>query len=236
MVPRLRFAGILSLALLVLSGAVASGQTSGEYRTPDELFADVARMVPEFGGMYVDPQQDALVVFATSQPEGFVDRIRDALRQVFPPEDLVVLPLEHIVVSQARYGWLQLFDWYRTFNAEVTTIDSLSSRNISEGQNRLEFGLQDISEKSEVESELDRLGIPREAVLVKQVGATLINVDDSSPSLLRWGLVGLAGAMLFALLVGWSARRRRRDDRGTIASERPAKVREDDATLHVTRL
>jgi hypothetical protein len=136
-------------------------------RTIDDLFAAVARRVPEFGGMYIDPASDTLVLYLTDTSPNVVADAKAALEEVFGSE----LPAHsRTTARQAQYGFLQLKDWHDRMNADVLGTPDVVFTDIDDAKNRLAVGVSSTEARVAVEQHLARLDIPREAVNIEDAG------------------------------------------------------------------
>jgi hypothetical protein len=129
----------------------------------DELFVMVGRRVPSFGGAYVD-QGGTLRVWLT-EPRAEAARQRDALVEIVG-EDFAV---ERLAVLEAKYSWLELRRWYVAMQGIHQVAPDLVFTDMDEARNRITIALEDPDRhRAAVEAELDRLGIPGEAVNIEQ--------------------------------------------------------------------
>lgn len=145
-----------------------SDEDSGE--SLDDLFAEVARMVPGFGGLSIGPNGTLHI--------GLLDRrlgraAKGAIETIFGPERF---PLGKVRVIQRKYSFLQLKDWHERMMPEVLGLPGVSFTDIDEAENRLRVGIERQEllgiERQElqgsVEVQLASLDIPREAVLIEE--------------------------------------------------------------------
>lgn len=199
--------GALVLAVAASTGAWGQNQDD---KDGNELFADVAEQVPEFAGLYVSQDQETYIVNVTSSRPGLVDDLRAALIAVLG--ELRPGGFENItLVEGAKYGWLQLMEWYRPLSNNVFQLEGVTSSSIGTKDNRIHIGVIDPERHAPaVEAELDRLDIPREAVIIRQMGpfTTTSATTSRSSGSGSWWLAG-AGALMFATLSTWLIYRRR---------------------------
>jgi hypothetical protein len=62
--------------------------------------------------------------------------------------------------KQGRWDFAQLYDWYRYLTRNVSAIDGLSSSDIQEARNRIEFGVIDEAARGRLEQTLAALEVP----------------------------------------------------------------------------
>ncbi len=173
-------------AVLMLSGCnffqsplpLPPPQTTCE-ETPNNDSADVrlAQRVPAYGGMFFDSDDQGnriLYVYLTdlSQEEA----VKQAIREIFGPRwvELHTYPRE-IRVLQGQYSFLQLKVWHDCMRRWILPIPGVTMTDIDDKRNRIAVGI-DIGLQAEskrrvieaVETALERLGIPREAVILEE--------------------------------------------------------------------
>src|SRR5262245_37912100 len=87
--------------------SVAAGrQPRSAFRTLDEMFAAVAARVPQFGGMYVAPDQTLQVALTDVSPAA-VDAARQAVTEIFGAERVRGGGFNPVAV---KYGFAQLHE------------------------------------------------------------------------------------------------------------------------------
>lgn len=136
-----------------------------------EPYLKVAQQVPAFGGLFLDEQDNSILyVYVTdlSQEEA----VKKAIKEVFGPRwlELRMYPQE-IRVLQGQYSFLQLKQW-RDCLPSLAAIPGVVSIGIAMEKNRLHIGLDKNNKMRHrvveaIEAALDRLGIPREAVILE---------------------------------------------------------------------
>lgn len=140
-----------------LSKTIEDGQTI------DDLFAEVAKQVPAFGGMFIDSQGNLSVYLLDPTQKAAAE---SAIASVFgrdriPPNGVRVLP--------GQYGFLQLKEWFNRANA-LLALPGVTLVDIDESKNRLKIGLEKIEARNRVEQALARINIPHEAVTFEETG------------------------------------------------------------------
>ncbi|HEX2294211.1 MAG TPA: hypothetical protein VHN37_02760 [Actinomycetota bacterium] len=168
------FLVVVTGALLVLSalsepaGTRPAAPGSRPDKTLDDLFADVAARVPAFGGVYVDEGSGQLRVQMAGP--GRAAEAQRALVEVLDDPSLGDLTP---VAIPADYTFAQLKRWYDDASPTILGMDSVTLGDIDERANRLRFGVEDLSSRGAVEDELQRHGVPLEAVVVEHVDAAV---------------------------------------------------------------
>lgn len=156
-----------SFALAVIAGAVLAGtgtpvsaQARGSESRPqtiDDLFAEVARRAPAFGGMFIRNQTLQVYLLDPAQSAA----AEEAIVAVFGQKRL---PPGGMQALEGRYGFLQLKDWHDRQRLKTLEIPGVVMTSVAESKNRLRIGVTDSSVIPEVENVLFDLDVPREAV------------------------------------------------------------------------
>jgi hypothetical protein len=141
-----------------------------EIETSDDRFAEVARQVPGFGGMFFD-QDGTLQVYMLGQKEpvneamtAFLDDV--ITREVGRGERLSGRGVE---ILEGQYDFLALHRWQQQMSPAVLTLPGVVFTDIDETTNRLRIGITDSPGMTEAVGEyLSKLGVPREAVLISE--------------------------------------------------------------------
>ena len=150
--------------------------------TLDERFAQIAMLVPAFGGMYY--AGDTLVVYLTN-PAAKPAALQ-AIGAFFGP---AVLMPDGVQVRPATYGFLQLMQWHARMRS-LFALPGVVMLDIDEMANRLKVGVAEapISGTTStasfraVEVALTQLGVPRTAVTIvpMQPFATSATLRDNT--------------------------------------------------------
>jgi hypothetical protein len=149
-------------------------------QTLDDLFATVAKQVPEFGGMFFGKNEQTLQVYLTDVSPSTVATVKMAIAAVFGNE---IIPEHRIKPRQGRYGFLQLKEWHDRMVGPVLSIPGVTYTDIDEAKNQLGIGIKTRMVKSRVVEQLGRLGIPRTAVAFQVTGpVTPVSTVRSSVS------------------------------------------------------
>jgi hypothetical protein len=143
--------------------------SGGPIRTIDDLFAEVARRVPAFGGMFLSEDERTLYVYLTDLRSPVVAAAQAAIAAVFGAQRI---PQDGIREIQGQYGFLQLKEWYDRMWPSVLAIPGVALTDINDMKNRLTIGLERMNEEilNPVKQALQKLGIPHEAVNFEEIG------------------------------------------------------------------
>src|SRR5215472_15776249 len=103
-------------------------------QTINDLFADIGKAVPAFGGMFVDESKDTLYVYMAPGERGDAASVGQAISSIFgdsrPPQHrLALLP--------GRYSFVQLKQWLDLMTAQMLDIPGVISVGIDNSTNRL---------------------------------------------------------------------------------------------------
>lgn len=140
----------------------------GAFKTMDDMLLDVANLVPGFGGMYVDETEEVLYVYSVGRNDAAA--LRGAIATVFGPD---TVPSGGVRVIQGTYTLPQLFGWYQLINQRIFSLEGVTATDLQEAGNHLWIGIADESVRAQVEGEVERLGIPRNAVVIEIHGPAM---------------------------------------------------------------
>ncbi|MFN0112130.1 MAG: hypothetical protein ACKVZH_24980 [Blastocatellia bacterium] len=145
--------------------ARAPTATTQPVRTIDDMFADVARLVPSFGGFFVgdDGRLNVYLLDTSHLPAAM-----QAIVAVFGRDQF---PIENPVALQGRYNFTQLKAWHDGHRRQTMAMPGVSYADIDEMSNRLEIGVASFNAWMEVQQALNRLGIPAEAFNISEIAA-----------------------------------------------------------------
>jgi hypothetical protein len=130
--------------------------------TLDDLLAEVARRVPDFGGMFIGPDGTLQIDLLDPRMAGAA---LEAIEAVFGSERL---SQSSIQLLPGHYSFVQLKDWHERMMPEVLGLPGVILTDIDEGENRLRVGVEAQVLQGVVEAQLARGGIPREAVIIEK--------------------------------------------------------------------
>jgi hypothetical protein len=121
----------------------------------------LARAVRGFGGFYFDEQGTPVVYLKSAAERGNLER---ALAPFFRAEGLSASQLR---IAPARYEWTQLEGWYSKATTQALAVRGAVFVDADEANNRLTIGVEPGAQAG-VQQALARLGIPAEAVQLKE--------------------------------------------------------------------
>jgi len=145
-----------------------SGQSAaaGDERTLDDQFAEIARQVPAFGGLFYD-QRGRLTMYLTESKGDTPARAKATIAAALSSDDRLATAGD-IRVIPGQYSFLQLKGWYDRMTFDVLGVPRVIFTDIDEGTNRLRIGVEKQAKLGTVEAHLAKLGIPREAVTIEE--------------------------------------------------------------------
>src|SRR3990167_4388756 len=126
-------------------------------KTLDDKFLDVEAKAPGFGGMFFD--EDTLKVYLSNPSQK--SAAEAAITSVFGRERA-----KNIQILQGKYNFVQLKEWNNRAG-ELFDIQGIVYIDADEKENRVKIGV-DNSDIKTVEQRLDRLSIPRDAVIIEK--------------------------------------------------------------------
>jgi hypothetical protein len=188
---------LMTSALLALSlGACATRPTPEDASvshpglTVDDPLVEVAKRIPEFGGMFFDDNGDLNVYMVEAERalspqarEAQKVHLKEALTAVLGPEFLTqdreqratlrgqAAPQSspEIKVIQGEYTVMQLAKWLPGV-AQALNVPGVVLVDLDEGQNRLRIGIESSAARAPVEAMLVQQGIPLAAVIIEETG------------------------------------------------------------------
>lgn len=166
--------GLLALlAMIFFSGSAHSESGSGNQsriKTADRLSVDVSTRLPAFGGMFFEG--NVLHIYLLD-PAGSRQKLAtqkaavDAtLAEVFGQGRM---PAGGTRILKGKYTYSQLQEW-QLRATPVLNVAGVTMTDNDDRKNRLTIGLESMGVRPQVEAELERLGIPLEAVSFEETG------------------------------------------------------------------
>lgn len=124
----------------------------------DDLLAEIADEVPEFGGVFFEKTGN-LTILATDTPD----------RQALDTALVRALGLDGTAVAAAQvrpctYPFDQLYAWHLQLGRVVLPLAEVSMTDIDDASNRLTIGLVDASAQARVAAAVRAAGVPEHAV------------------------------------------------------------------------
>jgi hypothetical protein len=145
-------------------------------RNANDIFAEVGRAVPGFGGMFIDEQRkDTLDVFVVSSELDLVGRDSGRVAQLdgainaVPELASARAAQPRIKLLPAQYSFLQLKEWHDRVSGPLLALPGVVLTALDQERNRLLVGINDWSAAADVTATLERFAVPREAVNVEQM-------------------------------------------------------------------
>ncbi|HEY3176572.1 MAG TPA: hypothetical protein VGK94_12520 [Candidatus Polarisedimenticolia bacterium] len=146
------------------AGAQPPGAADRRVRSLDDRFVEIEERAPGFGGLFRD---------AAGRLTAYLLDMREAAAVEEAVADLVgadeVTRTGGLRMLPGDYAFTRLVAWRRQAGA-VHAIPGVALTDVDEAANRLRIGIEREEARVPVELELDRIGIPREAVNVEVTG------------------------------------------------------------------
>jgi hypothetical protein len=229
LLPRIGLAAVLLLSTLAVDTPVFAAAEQVAQRTPaatplaaertiDDQFAEVARQVPAFGGMYIDRASGSLVVHLTDTSPRVAAEAEAALYAQFGTDRLAGATATRglgpaptkprVRILPAKYRFAELKEWHERLATGVLALPEVVLTDIDDQQNRLAVGVETTAAQARVEGQLGRLGVPREAVSISvtaPVEYSLTLRDRSRPPVGGQQLTFRSGGINFLCTLGFGA-------------------------------
>ena len=143
-------------------------------RSSDEIFTDIEKSVPGFGGLFKD-DQGRLTVYLSGGADDAA--LRAGIAASLPDRDT---DASSIRVLKGDYSFSELVAW-RAQARTVHAIPGVTLTDVDEASNRVRIGIETEDSRAAVEEALAGLGVPANAVAIEVTGgyvltATLQNV------------------------------------------------------------
>lgn len=140
--------------------------------TYDDLLAQVSEEFPEFGGVYVQPGKDRVVILMTGPSrEGSLTDVREMIAAVLGDSEMGCM---QPVREQADYPFARLKGWYDDVAGEVQGLPGVTTTDIDERANRLRIGMQDPDRNAPAVRELlYGHDVPDSAVILERSGGAV---------------------------------------------------------------
>lgn len=185
----------LSISILcVVAGATFTnaqnvGEFQDEFVTSDDLFAEVARRVPGFGGFFLDQEGTRFNIYLLEPrtEDAAIEAIGEVYGANYFQDNGLKYPPDDIRVLIGQYDYQELLEWnIRT--RDLLSLPGISLKGIDEGRNRLLIGLEREGARQRIQDALKQLGVPDEAVIievtdpVRQLNHTLTSSPPVRPT------------------------------------------------------
>ncbi len=168
-----RIAASILVSLLGMAVAVPNTVAQGvpslpdkaEYRVMRDLLEGVSAEVPQFGGLFVEPETNSLRVFVKGKADEV--RLERALvtafgQDIIPPGGVEVVPGEFTIAELSR--------WYAVMKETAFSVEGVIGTSLSEGRNRLFVAVENEGVVEEVREALMGVSIPMDMVLIEVTG------------------------------------------------------------------
>ena len=179
----------LAVALVVIgaacgsSAAAPSSPTRDTSQTVDDIYAQMARDVPGFAGIYLDPAGDTLHILVKDPGPERNAAVERAVRAYL--ESNGTRAFQKIQVEPAKYDFAQLKEWYDRLMPALLAIPGgvpgVVMTDIDEVKNRLRIGVENADVQAPVEERVAELGIPREVVDIEITGPVVPDILRVTP-------------------------------------------------------
>lgn len=153
------------------SALAISTAPGSAFKTYDDELVDLAERLPGFGGVYFDSTGQLAVRLKD------INRLEEArlkLREFFLAQsagsaalaDRRIGQLGDLKAVPATYDFVELRSWYRTLRDPILALDLVTMSDIDERRNRIFIGVADSLGLEMVETALQQVRAPREAIIV----------------------------------------------------------------------
>lgn len=167
---------LMTLTLTAVLSPLGFASTPGISGVGDDVFVAVQQEVPTFGGMYVDEASSTLYILLTDEGES-LEAAQEALLTLLDEPELA--DYSAVAVS-AQYNFTQLSTWKNQI-AE-SAIEGLNFLDVDDQQNRVTVGVDDPESRAQsLQSTLEELGIPSDAVNIVQADGVGLDIERPSP-------------------------------------------------------
>jgi hypothetical protein len=147
---------------------LASPRVSQEAQAPSP--DDLDRMMPGFGGFFLDRNGTPTVYLTDAGSRGAAERALDGYlsgRGIGPGQLRVV---------RAQYQYRQLEAWYRRLTPAALAVDGAVFVDNDEANNRVRVGVEDLRAMGQVRAALAESGIPSDAVIIERAEPVVMMV------------------------------------------------------------
>jgi hypothetical protein len=132
---------------------------------PPDPFAEIARRVPAFGGLYLDEANDTIYAYLVPGYSGDIQALDRALTDVLGPARP---PQQHIRSLQGTYTYAQLQQWFEAVTPHLAATSGVVFLYIDDPHNLIRIGVGDPSLTSRIEADLSLLDIPASAIVIER--------------------------------------------------------------------
>ena len=125
----------------------------GSQLTIDDKNADIARDIPGGWGGSGFLENNVMNMYLVNPSQ------KDAALAALAARGVIGAGAD-VRIRQGRWSFAELYDWYRYLNSYVWTSARVSSSDIQEARNRIQYSVIDESERTKLEKALSDLDIP----------------------------------------------------------------------------
>jgi hypothetical protein len=136
--------------------------------TLDHEFVRLAREIPGFGGIFYDESGALNVVMAPVVAPMASAELRQGLAARLEAMGQPAGAAQGVRVREGKYDFLQLFEMRQRVDQAVWGLQGIVFTDADEAANRVAIGVEDASAAASVERAVAMLGLPREAVILRQ--------------------------------------------------------------------
>jgi hypothetical protein len=155
---------VLLFGLPASMGAQSADPTESRGRNTNEVFAELGRSVPEFGGIFIDEQRnDTLDVYVLGSDPELAAKL-DAAINAIPELASARAAQTRIQLLPAQYSFLQLKDWHDRASPVLLAMPDVILTAVDQQANRLLVGISDWAVAADITEALSGLDVPRSAV------------------------------------------------------------------------
>lgn len=129
---------------------------------------DLDRMVPGFGGFFLDRTGTPTVYLTEAGSRGAAERALDGYLARRGPGQLRV--------ARAQYQYRQLEGWYQRLTPAALAVPGAIFVDNDEASNRVRVGVEDLSAMGQVRAALVESGIPYDAVIIERAEPVVMMV------------------------------------------------------------
>ena len=165
------------------------------WKTIDDEFSEFSQRIPGFGGMFLN-QDGKLVVHITAS--GLAQISEDELIAVLSETRYFgdffdqELAADDLIITEGQFDFGQLSQWRDLILNQVSS-SNIMFLDVDERLNRVAVGVEELAAIGGLESNLNILGVPEEAVIFEESGSFKLNTElDERFRPMRGGLeIGL---------------------------------------------
>lgn len=165
------------------TASVQLGQVPARVLPGERAFRDLARVVPAFGGFFLD-DSGSLVVYLKGLEHGTAMRaaLVPFLQRLAAERGNPQGRLPRILYRKAEFSFAELSAWRDLVENPLFAIEQVVLIDVDERENRLFIGLTDEGGRQKAEAVLSGLGAPSRMVRMEVIGAALPQSGSAAPT------------------------------------------------------